>query len=401
MKVKFLDLSYYKTCADVEPYSTLPIKSRIIDGRISVQPNDYFDYNLKIVNSEYGRDLYNLFFDLQDYNLLEKYSTCHGINFPKFYYHFINTKVKRIISEQSIDIEKIYRNYSKIYHFGSFEKIKPFLPGNYSLDVWRISLYHLVDEHIHQLSRKWYYENFDFRTCDVCGNQYRLANFPDWVYYGSNGHKNVCFECPTNQEISKNKILSLINVLIEQCGFIPNSDFAPINHQFSSRIKSENWAEVIKSIFEIGYKTNNDGSKTSLAKIYFGSWFKALYEAGVLPNDVLITKRGIKCIAKSGNECNSLDEQYIDNWLFEKGLNPIKEPFYPKHEKYNSSGRRRADWLIGDYYIEYFGLTGDLKYDKKTEEKINLIRDLNLKIIAIFPEDLNDLDSKFNVITKN
>ena len=115
-------------------------------------------------------------------------------------------------------------------------------------------------------------------------------------------------------------------------------------------------------------------------------------ESGILPKGQMITSRGIKCVAKSGNICLSLDEQYIDNYLHDKGYTFIKEPFYPFHEIYNQKKQLRADWIVKDTYIEYFGLKGESRYDEKIEKKIRLCRDLGINLIEIYPRDLRRLN---------
>ncbi len=126
----------------------------------------------------------------------------------------------------------------------------------------------------------------------------------------------------------------------------------------------------------------------------FGSWFKALAETGILPDGVLITARGIRCLAQDGHVCHSLAEQQIDDWLFAQGLPHEREPSYPAHSTLNPTGRRRADWKVQNTFIEYFGLIGDSKYEEKMEEKIFLARYCNIDLITIYPSDIENLDQR-------
>lgn len=386
---QFLDLTYYKNNLDNFPAILSPIRTSKVDYR----EGDIYDSTIKLANSEYGKALYDLFKEDNDYNVFLNFATSHGIFLEKFFHRELSIRVRKKILEEKIDLKKYFPLYSTHYDFVAYEKVEKYLLQNFALDFFRTSIYNLNDDKVYSIIKDWYYKNFTLRSCDICGKEYRVTSLPDWVYYGADGHKNICFECPVDPESDKEKLLKLIPELVENCGFIPNSDFSPINHNFSARIKEENWVSTVSTIF-----------KMSASLTTFDSWFRALFEAGVLKDDVLVTARGVKCIAKSGNECNSLDEQFIDNWLFYNDLKTIKEPIYPKHEKYNTSGRRRADWLVNGYYIEYFGLAGDDKYDKKTIEKMNLVRELDLKLIALFPEDLNSLDFKLKALmylTKN
>ena len=102
--------------------------------------------------------------------------------------------------------------------------------------------------------------------------------------------------------------------------------------------------------------------------------------------------RGYKCIANDGCECLSLDEKLIDDWMSKNGIRHYKEPKYPQHPEYNDSGLKRADWMVGETFVEYFGLAGNTSYDKRTLEKMKLCRDLGLDLVPIYPEDVQNLD---------
>jgi hypothetical protein len=375
---QYMDLTYYKNL-DNSPASLVPIRT----NKRTRSTNKMHAFIEDLANSEYGVTIYNLFKSDLDYVVLKEYARKHGVFLTKYFQRDINIRVKKKILEDKIDLRKYYPLYCSQYSFGAFEQVQKHLPGNFALDFGRVAVYYLNDDDIFNRLNESYKLQHAFRSCQLCGKHFRVTGFPDWVYYGADGHKTVCFECPINEIPDKQRLLKLIPQLIEKCGFIPNSDFSPINHKFSARVDELKWTETVGTIFQMGHYRE-----------FFDSWFRALVEAGVLRDNVRVTSRGVKCIAKSGNECNSLDEQFIDNWLFANDLNPMKEPMYPKHPKYNPSGRRRADWLVKDYYVEYFGLAGEETYDKKTIEKMNLVRELDLKFIAIFPEDLNSLDTK-------
>ena len=58
----------------------------------------------------------------------------------------------------------------------------------------------------------------------------------------------------------------------------------------------------------------------------------------------------------------------------------------------------RADWKIGNIYVEYFGLKGEITYDIKTAKKFQLCKKMNIELIAIFPDDLKDMSKILNNI---
>jgi hypothetical protein len=380
---QFLDLAYYKHNNGTLPLYLSPVK----DHKENFALDGFYEDLVSLATSEYGQTLYRLFKSDKDKIVLSEYAEKHGHFLEKFFQRELSINVKRKIFEDKIDLKQYYPLYCTRYNFGSYEKVERYLPQNFALDFYKVSMYNLNNANIYSIVKNWFQRQSTFRHCEICGKEYRPAFFRDWVYFGAAGNLSVCFECPTNTIPSEEAILKLIPQLVEDCGFIPNADFNPINFNFSSKVKSNDWTPTVKTIFQIG-----DWRK------YFDSWFKALVKSKVLKDNILVTHRGVKCIAKSGNECNSLDELFIDNWLFDNGFQATKEPVYPKHEKYNSSGKRRADWLVNGYFIEYFGLTGEEAYDKKVIEKMYLVRELNLKMIALFPKDLSSIAQVLSVL---
>lgn len=118
-----------------------------------------------------------------------------------------------------------------------------------------------------------------------------------------------------------------------------------------------------------------------------------LIKIGVLPEQVLSGKYGYFCIAKDGHKCRSLAELKIDNLLFENHILHQIEPRYPYHETYNKNCTRRADWMIGNAYVEYWGLPDDPSYKKKMNEKKMMCEELDIKLIEIYQYDLIDTSS--------
>jgi hypothetical protein len=113
----------------------------------------------------------------------------------------------------------------------------------------------------------------------------------------------------------------------------------------------------------------------------FGSWLKALVEAGVLEDGTRRTARGIQTIARDGHICLSLGGKTIYDYLFSNGIPHEIEPRYPE-------GNYRADFLVNDVFIEYFGLKGNPECDAKTKLKQRLCRKHGIRLISIYPEDL-------------
>jgi hypothetical protein len=232
--------------------------------------------------------------------------------------------------------------------------------------------------------QEWYDAQCAMRSCAICGNSFKVIDIPYWVYFGSNGCKECCFQCPMASP-GKFSLLRLLPSFVEACGFVPASDVHPVNFSFTSRLQPGARHKALALYAETGGMDH--------IRRQCGSWFRALAESGLLPGGVQATSRGIRCLARDGHECRSLDEQRIDNWLADHGFDHEREPFYPVHAIYNASGRRRADWRVADVFIEYFGLHGDEEYDRRCSEKIIMARSQGIKLVAVYPYQVEELDS--------
>lgn len=129
------------------------------------------------------------------------------------------------------------------------------------------------------------------------------------------------------------------------------------------------------------------------ARIAFGTWNKAVEAAGFKPNQLKFTH---KYIANDKHVCDSLAEKIIDDWLFARKISHQRGVYYPNQNKF------KTDFKVGNYWIEFFGLTGQLKtYDVLKKKKLELIKILRLKLIKIYPRDLfpvNLLDKRLGFL---
>ena len=112
----------------------------------------------------------------------------------------------------------------------------------------------------------------------------------------------------------------------------------------------------------------------------FGSWNNAIKKAGFETNPVLFSKR---VIASDGHICDSFTEKVIDDWLTKNRI---------PHERHTSYANSRftADFKIGsNVLVEFFGLTGvQKKYYKNIEKKRLLARQMDYRLIEIYPSDI-------------
>ena len=244
----------------------------------------------------------------------------------------------------------------------------------------------IADPYIYKALESWFAEYSQPRKCGLCGDTFRLIDVPMNTYFFSDACQDCCFGCPIVDSPGKSDLMSLVLAFVETCGFIPRSDASPINYGFTSRLSSERKLEAFRAYARMGGIEH--------VKEEFGSWFEALAKTGALPNGVQPTTRGVRCLASDGHVCHSLDEQYVDNFLSARGIFHEREPYYAPHPELNPHGRRRADWRVGDSFIEYFGLIGDEEYEKRMAEKILLAKHSGVNLIALYPSDLEHLEER-------
>ena len=116
------------------------------------------------------------------------------------------------------------------------------------------------------------------------------------------------------------------------------------------------------------------------ARARFGTWNKAIKAAGFDPNPVMFANRHI---ANDGHECDSFSEKIIDDWMFEKGIEHKRDVPYPGNKGFT------CDFVIGNKWIEFFGLAGQhKKYDLLKRRKLNLVKRYNIDLVKLFPDDI-------------
>jgi len=122
------------------------------------------------------------------------------------------------------------------------------------------------------------------------------------------------------------------------------------------------------------------------ARLRFGSWNKAIKAAGFEPNPVMFAK---KYIAKDGDRCDSLAEKIIDDYLSKRNIIHMRNFPYPGNESFT------VDFKVEDFWIEFFGLSGELKrYDELKERKMKLAKKNKLNLIEIYPKDIFPINKK-------
>jgi hypothetical protein len=194
----------------------------------------------------------------------------------------------------------------------------------------------------------------------------------------------------TINEIKGN--ISNLRYLFDFLGFIPN-----INASIYSIFKNvpiEKYVEFVK-LQQITYSPYE-------YCFAYGNWLNAVIATGYLGTDKISKNTyGYRVIAKDGHICNSLAEKTIDDWFYNNNIEHIKEPKYPQCVIDMIGSNVKADWLIEDIFIEYFGLQNDKNYAKKTSSKL-LSCELNgIKLLALYPGDEYHLEKIFVEYIKN
>lgn len=120
-------------------------------------------------------------------------------------------------------------------------------------------------------------------------------------------------------------------------------------------------------------------------------WVELMQRAGLV-GETVATPRGTMSTASDGHQCRSLLELHVEEYLIANDIPHEVEPTYPFHVQLNSSGRRRADWLLADHvWVEAAGMLGDDDYELKLDEKRRLADELGLQLVVVSPSDVNRL----------
>lgn len=102
--------------------------------------------------------------------------------------------------------------------------------------------------------------------------------------------------------------------------------------------------------------------------------------------------------ATDNTVCLSKAELVITEYFIKKGLPYQKEVKYIDYINDIRCGTKRFDWKIGNWFIEYFGMMNHPEYKKSALEKIKICQDNDIKLIALYPKDLKNLDSKLQIL---
>ena len=133
-------------------------------------------------------------------------------------------------------------------------------------------------------------------------------------------------------------------------------------------------------------------------KGHYPSWAHFLESVQLLSE--ITRSRGSQSIASDGHHCLSFGERAICELLTRNNLVHEKEPSYPQESELNPGGGLRADFIVGDIYLEFAGMMSREDYKQKMLLKGKLAKRLNMKWIMIEEITVETLDSLLRQIVE-
>lgn len=219
------------------------------------------------------------------------------------------------------------------------------------------------------------------KVCHLCNNKFIENSLPNPLIRRIGIDKlNYCAPCL--------KEIVLQNTGISDCSEQEIKDYLLSLSKIISKVPNQGFGEGLGDLVDLEPDILDKTlillqkkPKTDQIIATFGSWLNALIQANVLEDGTRKTARGIQTLARDGHVCLSLGEKTIDDYLYSNGIIHSKEPRYPE-------GNYRADFLVANIFIEYFGLAGNKEYDEKISLKKKLCKKHGIKLISIYPTDL-------------
>jgi len=116
---------------------------------------------------------------------------------------------------------------------------------------------------------------------------------------------------------------------------------------------------------------------------------RGLIKRILVENDIEIRASGYpnisQFVANDGHCVKSSLELQVDNWLHQHGVDHEYEPAL-------GNTKKKADFKVGDIYIEIWGIVGNEKYERKKQHKLALYKKFELSLLSVYPEHFPDLN---------
>lgn len=219
-----------------------------------------------------------------------------------------------------------------------------------------------------------------FRVCAACDEEFHETSAR--INYLGNDQIDICKPCideavwrGQRDDFTQQETLTYLCELAAILGRVPESDYGRDAKTMLKGLDSTRRAAAIQRLRE--------RPTLRLVNNQFGSWFGALKEAGVLDENAQRQVMGTRCLASDGHVCLSLAEKQIDDLLTAMSIMHQHEVLY--------GGRQfRADFMVDETVIEYFGLMERADYKAKAEEKQRYCAEQKIPFLALYPEDVGD-----------
>jgi hypothetical protein len=230
-------------------------------------------------------------------------------------------------------------------------------------------------------------------NCAACGKRFLESSIPPSVarrvdhrvHFCASCYRKALFATPERERcrMSEADMLRRVGLLAAALEGVPTASLVKAGDLRG--LSEDKQIETVKALLSMpDYQSYVDR---------FGSWLRALIQAGVLEDGTQPSVLGTRCMAVDGHECFSLAEKTIDDWFSLRQIVHEKEPAYPYDPQLNPTGMR-ADWRVGGVFIEYAGLMDEPEYAAKMEVKGELCDKLGVTLIIIEPQDVLWLDEK-------
>lgn len=220
--------------------------------------------------------------------------------------------------------------------------------------------------------------------CDYCGKEYYIKKSKIDKY-----KNNFCsVEC-RNNFMKKEKIFKIC----EYCGkeFIDTSSNKKKKYCSNECKHEAQMLNISKEELEKLYLKDKLTTR-EIAKIYNTS-HKTIREY-LKRYNIPLRSDGIKnrerILCKDGHKVRSYYEKAFDNVLTRFNIKHEYEPVLPWNKKYH------ADFLVGDVYVEIWGLMNLDSYRKKMEKKIEIYKNNNAKLLSVYPDDFKNIYKKID-----
>lgn len=231
-----------------------------------------------------------------------------------------------------------------------------------------------------------------FRVCPVCETEFFAGEVPVWTYrqFGPSRYcKGCCFGARDGApgRHKRDSVIAAVREFAAASESIPKQAFAfeliPLD---ASEDRRDRLVRALHAMPPVA--TIKKVLRTS-------DWLGVLQATGIV-GDGWRPSRGTWCRATDGHRCRSLLEKSIDDWLSAHELWHECEPAWPTHSVFNPSGRKRADWKLGDgSYVECLGMMTDSTYLAKVKEKQALAEAVGIQLYLVTPSDLLNLARVF------